>query len=343
MFANLIKRAGYSSITKKRIRNFAWIGASMAAALATAGPVAADYPEKAITLVAPYGAGGSSDIASRTLAKHAEKYVGQPIQVVNRTGAGGVVGSTSVLKSEPDGYTLLLARIGSHAVTPARNPSIPYSWDSFTYLGLLELNPLVCVVNADLPYKTIEDLAKKLKSDPGTINFASAGVGTVDFMTSYRLLLVTGAGKDAAVHIPAGSGGKAVTSVVGGHTDYTCQNLAPAKSNLDAGKLRALLVTTPDRIPSLPDVPTAREAGYPDLEGMVGWSALTAPPDLPKTVKNFWVDVLEKVKNDPEWVAATKKLGSVPYIQSSEETLKFVERQYDIYHELAKELDLIIQ
>ncbi len=318
---------------------------SVAAAFAvfvTSGALA-DYPEKSITIVAPYGPGGSSDIASRTLARHAEKYVNQPIQVINRTGAGGVVGSTSVLNSKPDGYTLLLGRIGSHAVTPARNKKIPYNWDSFTYLGMLELNPLVCVVNVDSPYKTIDDLVEKLKSEPGAINFSSAGVGTVDFMTSYRLLLVTGVGKDAAVHIPAGSGGEAVTSVVGGHTDYTCQNLAPAKSNLESGRLRALLVTTPDRIPGLPKVPTAREAGYEDLEGMVGWSVLAGPPDLPDAVKSYWVDILAKIKNDAGWVEAEKKLGSVPYIQTPEETEAFIKRQYDIYSQLAQELDLLIK
>ena len=343
MLTSQTNRPDYAAGPKRVLRLLTWIGVGCAVALGTVIPASAEYPTKAITIVAPYGAGGSSDIASRTLAKHAEKYVGKPIRVVNRTGAGGVVGSTSVLKSDPDGYTLLLARIGSHAVTPARNPTIPYTWNSFTYLGLLELNPLVCVVNADSPYKTIEDLVHKLKTEPGTVNFSSAAVGSVDFMTSYRLLLVTGADKDAAVHIPAGSGGKAVTSVVGGHTDYTCQNLAPAKSNLEAGKLRALLVTTPDRIPSLPDVPTAREAGYHDLEGMVGWSAFTAPPNLPDEVKNFWVDVLAKIKGDREWVAATKQLGSVPHVLSPDETLKFIERQYNIYHQLAKDLDLIIR
>lgn len=328
----------------RKARHAAWLAVlSVISICLLATGVNAAYPEKAITLVAPYGAGGSSDIASRMLAKYARKFVGQPIQVVNRTGAGGVVGSTSVLNSKPDGYTLLLARIGSHAVTPARNPKIAYTWDSFTYLGLLELNPLVCVVNAKSPYKTIKDLADKLRNDPGKLNFSSAAVGTVDFMTSYRLLLVVGAGKDAAVHIPTGSGGSAVTSVVGGHTDYTCQNLAPSMSNIQAGKLRPLIVTTPERVPSLPDVPTAREAGYPDLEGMVGWSALAAPPKLPKEVINYWVGVLEKIKNDKDWLAATKKLGSVPHILSPDETKKFVERQYNIYHGLAKDLGLIIK
>lgn len=312
-------------------------------ALFLSGHAAAEYPDKVITIVAPYGAGGSSDIASRTLAKHAEKYTKQPVQVINRTGAGGVVGSASVLAGKPDGYTLLLGRIGSHAVTPARNKKIPYNWDSFTYLGLLELNPLVCVVNANSPYKTIGDLVAKLKSEPGVVNFSSAGVGTVDFMTSYRLLLVTGAGKDAAVHIPAGSGGKAVTSVVGGHTDYTCQNVAPAKGSLESGQLRALMVTTPERLSEFPDVPTAREAGYPDLEGMVGWSVLAAPPNLPADIKSYWVDLLAKIGNDAEWIEAEKKLGSVPYILSPKDTEQFIKRQYDIYSALAQELDLMIK
>ena len=327
----------------KKVWNATWLVVLSLISICLLGDRAyAEYPEKAITLVA-FGAGGSSDIASRTFAKHAEKFGGQPIQVVNRGGGGGIPGSTSVLNAKPDGYTLLFARIGPQAVAPARNPKIAYTWDSFTYLGLLELNPLVCVVNAKSPYKTIEDLADKLRKDPGKLNFSSAAVGSVDFMTSYRLLLVVGAGKDAAVHIPAGNGGAAITSVVGGHTDYTCQNLAPAMGNIKAGKLRPLMVTTPGRVPSLPEVPTAREAGYPDLEGMVGWSAIAAPSKLPKEVINYWIGLMEKIKNDKDWLAATKKLGSVPHVLSSNEAKKFIERQYNIYNGLAKDLGLIIK
>ena len=127
----------------------------------------AKYPTKPITLVAPYGPGGASDLASRTLAAVAPKYIGEPVVVVNRTGAGGVTGSTYVNKSKPDGYTLLLARIGCQAVAPALNATIPYKWDQFTFLGLLELNPFVYVVKADSPYKTLDDLLKAIKAEPG--------------------------------------------------------------------------------------------------------------------------------------------------------------------------------
>ncbi len=103
------------------------------------------------------------------------------------------------------------------------------------------------------------------------------------------------------------------------------------------------MVTTPERLSEFPDVPTAREAGYPDLEGMVGWSVLAAPPNLPADIKSYWVDLLAKIGNDAEWIEAEKKLGSVPYILSPKDTEQFIKRQYDIYSALAQELDLMIK
>jgi len=124
----------------------------------------AEYPTKPVTLVSPYGPGGAADLAARIISANATGYLGQGILVVNRTGAAGVIGSTSVVKGKADGYTLLLSRIGSQAVVPAMNRTIPYKWDEYTFLGLLELNPFALVVKADSPYKTIDDIKAAIES-----------------------------------------------------------------------------------------------------------------------------------------------------------------------------------
>lgn len=147
----------------KSMQNFvrATVGA---VCLALSGAALADYPAKPVTLVSPYGPGGAADLAARTIAGTAPAYLGQAVLVVNRTGAAGVTGSTTVAKGKPDGYTLLLARVGSQAAVPAINRKIPYKWDEFTFLGLLELNPFVLVVNADSPIQSLDDVKAAARS-----------------------------------------------------------------------------------------------------------------------------------------------------------------------------------
>lgn len=302
----------------------------------------AGYPAKPIELVAPYGPGGASDLAARTLAAVAPQYIGQPVLVINRTGGGGVVGSNFVHNSRPNGYTLLLARVGSEAVGPALNPTIPYKYNDFTYLGLLELNPYVFVVKADSPYKTFGDLVKALKEHPGKLSFSTSGPGTILNMGPQMLFDILGLPSNTAIMVPYKGGGGAATALLGGHVDFLGVNLATVLSNVQAGKLRALAITTPERYQGLPNVPTVRELGYPKLETIIGWSALYGPPNLPKDVVQKWTDALKKIAKDKTWNGMENKLGSVPYIKSVEETSKFVDNQYNTYHSLGKKLGLIV-
>ena len=303
----------------------------------------AKYPTKPITLVAPYGPGGASDLASRTLAAVAPKYIGEPVVVVNRTGAGGVTGSTVVNKSKPDGYTLLLARIGSQAVSPALNATIPYKWDGFTFLGLLELNPFVYVVKADAPYKTLDDLVKALKAEPGKLSYSTSGPLTLLNMGTQKLFSVAGLKSDAATQIPYKGGGGAKTALLGGHVNFLAINLAPVLDQIQAGKLRALAVTTKERFPAISNVPTVKEAGYPQLADIIGWSGLWGPPGLPQEVMDAWAKALQGVKKDKAWLKFTNSLGSVPQILTPEETKAFAKKQYELYHELGKKLGLLVK
>ena len=177
-------------------------GAALAVLSSTA--YAADYPSKPITLVAPYSAGGASDMASRTMASVLPSYLNQPVMVVNRTGAGGVTGSTFVNKAKPDGYTLLLARIGSQSVSPAMKANIPYKYDDFTMLAVIELNPVICATASSKPYKTMKDLIDAVKAKPGELSFSSAGVGSMLHVAVPLVLSMMDVKnpKDAMNHIP---------------------------------------------------------------------------------------------------------------------------------------------
>ena len=324
-----------------RIRMCAHIFA-MVVAIAVAVPAQADYPKKPVTLVSPYGPGGAADLAARNLSATVTPYLGKNVVVVNRTGAAGVTGSAFVSKNKPNGYTLLLARVGSQAAVPAINHKIPYKWDDFTFLGMLELNPFILTINPKSPYETFEDLKAALKRGE-KLSYSSAGVGTLLHLGMLVLLDEMGVDPKKVKHIPYKGGGKAGAAVVGGHVDLFFQNMSGVISHIQGGKLRALATTTKERVPALPDVPTFTELGHPKLETIIGWSALYGPKNLDDEVVNKWSDVLLSIKKDAGWLKMTRDLGSVPMIMAPADTKAFVKTQYDVFSEVTERLDLIIK
>ena len=315
--------------------------AAMIVALTT-GTAFAEYPTKPVTLVAPYGPGGASDLAARIVSATAPGYLGNGILVVNRTGAAGVTGSTYVAKSKPNGYTVLLSRVGSQAAVPAINAKIPYKWDDFTFLGLLEQNPFVLAVKADSPYKTFDDLKKAIKSGK-KLSYSSAGVGTLLHVAMVIVLNDLGLPPDALIHIPFKGGGKAAAAVAGGHADMIFQNLSGVISQIRGRKLRALVISTKQRAPTVPSVPTATEVGHPNLHVVVGWSGIWGPKGLPADVTKKWVATLASLKKDKAWNKMTKGLGSIPSIMPPAETKAFVKKQYETIKEIAEKVGLAVK
>lgn len=318
----------------------AWTAvAAMAAAFgvaAWAGP----YPERPVTLVVPFAAGGDADLAGRNLGATAQKLLGQPVVVVNRAGASGAIGSQAVRDAAPDGYTLLVARVGSNAVLPALKHDLGWKWDDFTFLGLLELNPFVCFVNADSPYKTFGELTQAIKANPGKLNYSSSGAGTILHLAPLMIFQSLGLDENAAVHVAYKGGSEAALAVISKNVDFSCGNLTSTLGLIRGGKVRALVTTTPERVKDIPDVPTARESGYPELEAIIGWSALYGPRGLPKDVVARWAEVLATTAKDPAWLAGEEKIGSIPRILSPEETRRYVASQVQAYEKLGRQLHL---
>ena len=313
------------------------------AAVALAAPVMAeDYPERAITLVIPYGPGGAADLSARLIAGVAPNYLGQPVVAVNKTGAGGVVGSATVVNSPADGYTLLSARVGSQMGVPAMNKTIPYAWDDFTFLGLIETNPFVLVVSGDSEINSFEDFAAKVDAGEG-MTFGSAGVGTLLHIATAVMADAMGAGLDNLTHVPFKGGGKARAAIVGGQVDFMWQNLSGVISAIEAGQLKALAVTTPERFDAVPDIPTVAELGFPAMEQIIGWSAIYGPPELPEDVVAKWVDTLQQLKGDDAWTGKTEELGNIVDVRSPEETKAFVEVQYTVFDEALNKMGLRVE
>ena len=302
--------------------------------------LAQDYPNKLITVIAPYAAGGDSDASGRNLAAIAPKYLGQPVVVQNVVGASGTIGSQRVRTSPADGYTLLIARGGSQAINPALDSSTPYKWNDFTFLSLLDFNPVACVVKGDSPHRTMKDLLAHLKANPGKLNYATAGPGTTQHLAVQVLLKAAGLPPDSAEMIGYKGGGEATQAVLTNTVQFLCNNIPTLGGQLKAGTMRGLLVTTPERLKEYPDIPTARELDLAPMEDVMGWSGLYGPPGLPQAVIDKWVDALKKIAADPDWQRGNASFGGIPAIRSPQDTEKFAREQFELYTRLGTQLGL---
>jgi tripartite-type tricarboxylate transporter receptor subunit TctC len=323
---------------------------SFASAVAVAcigmAPAHADdgkYPQHPITLVVPFSAGGDADLSARTLSKAMQDMLPQPLIVMNKAGANGAIGSMFVREAAPDGYTLLLARVGSQAILPALQANLKYKWDDFTPLGMLDLNPMVCVVNGNSPYRTLRDLVEAIRAQPGKLNYSTSGPATALNLATQVLLDAAGLPKRSAAEIVYKGGGEATAAVLSGEVQFSCNNVTALIGNVKAGRLRALVTSTAQRLPELPDVPTAKEAGYPQLERVSGWNAVYGPPGMPQPLVQQWAALLGRLAKDQDWLAAVRKVSSIPNVLPPAETKRFVGDQYRLFSDLGSKLDIRIK
>lgn len=298
------------------------------------------YPSKPVTIVVPFAAGGDADQSARNLSVVAQRMLKQPIVVFNKPGASGAIGSQAVRDATPDGYTLLLARVGSQVVLPALQRDLAYKWNDFTFIGLLELNPVVCIVHPDSPYRTFADLTRAIHDSPGKLNYSSSGTGTILHLAPQLVLQTMGLAADAAVNVSYKGGSEAVLAVLTREVDFSCGNLTSELGQIAAGRLRPLVTTTPERVKDIPDVPTAREAGFPQLEAIVGWSALYGPPKLDPNVLQRWVEVLRQASADRAWLEGNARYGGIPRVLAPEDTAKFVAASFATYSKLGRDLGI---
>lgn len=303
--------------------------------------VAAQYPLRPILLVVPYATGSDADLAARNLAQHASRYLeGQSVVVMNQPGASGAIGTLAIRNAAPDGYRLLLMRIASQVILPAMERKTPYRWNEFTFLSVLEINPYVCAVKNDAPYASMQDLIAEIRKQPGKLNYATVGDGTLQNFGPQYLFSLVGLPKDAAVGVPYKGSGDLSASLLGGQTQFACSNLGAMLGHFRAGTLRPLMTTTREPLKELPGTPTARTLGWPEMERLAAWSALAGPARMPREAVERWTDVLAKLAKDPAWLAGVAKLGGIPAVRTPAETEQFVQEQYLLYEPLAQRLGL---
>lgn len=294
-------------------------------ALSQSALAAADsYPTKPVLVVVPYPAGGQPDIAARLVSDWMTKTYSHRFVVENRVGAAGSTGSTSVAKATPDGYTLLVGSVASHGVNPTILPNIPYdAMNDFEHIALLAQAPSVLVVHPSVPVNNFKEFIEYAKANPGKLNFASPGAGTLNRLSMETIKKELGLDIRA---VPYRGAGPAFNDVVAGHVKVKATNIELAVPMVAAGKLKALAVSSKERSTLLKDVPTYAELGYPQFTATV-WSGLFAPKGTPADiVAKLNANAREALKR-PETVEVMQKLGITVEDLSSEEYKSFVESQ----------------
>lgn len=242
----------------------------------------AAYPERPITFVVPFPAGGSTDAIARAVGARLTARLGQPVIVDNRPGATGAIGAAMVKRAAPDGHTVMVASIGVYAMNQWLQKKLPYNpATDFDLLTVAVQAPNVLVVHPSVPVNTVPELIAHLKKNPGKLAFASSGNGSSDHLTAALFWQKSGT---SGLHVPYKGGGPAVTDLLGGQTSASFVNVNTALPHIRAGKLKALAVTGARRSAVLPKVPTLGEAGVPDVD-IYSWQAFAAPKGLPKDVK----------------------------------------------------------
>ncbi|WP_127088589.1 Bug family tripartite tricarboxylate transporter substrate binding protein [Aquabacter cavernae] len=272
-----------------------FFGAALLGVALSTTAFAAGFPDRAVTVVVPFPAGGASDSTARFLTPKMSEVLGQPVVVDNKPGANGGTGAAHVAKSPADGYTLLVGSIGVFSINPALYDSLPYAPKDMDLLTQAVRTPNVLVASPNFPANTVQELVEYLKKNPNKVTFASSGIGSSDHLTAALFWQKTGT---QGVHVPYKGGGPAINDLMGGHADVSFQNLGSVANQIRGGKLKLLAVTAADRTPLFPDAPTMAQAGVP-LE-VYSWQAAAAPKGLPADVKAKIVAALQAAMKDPD-------------------------------------------
>lgn len=299
-------------------------------ASATSGP----YPTKPIRLVVPYAAGGASDVLARIIGPKLGEALGQQIVVDNRGGGGGVLGSDLVAKAPPDGYTLVLANVATHAINTSLYSKMPYDpAKDFAPITLVATGPTLLVVNPAMPVKTLSELLGYARENPGRVNFASAGVGTTQHLAGELLKMKTGV---QIVHVPYKGGGPALADLLGGQVQMMFPNIPPVQPFVRAGKLRAIAVASTKRWPTMPDIPTVAEAANLDGFDISTWFGILAPAGTPADIVRKLHGAIVEVVSTPEMRARLANEGLEPLSNTPEAFARYIREQEAKWARLVK-------
>jgi tripartite-type tricarboxylate transporter receptor subunit TctC len=302
-----------------------------AVVLATPAP-AQEWPARPVTIVVPFAAGGSADLLARILQQHMQQKFGVPFVVENRSGAGGSIGTGFVAKAAADGYTLLVGTVSSNAINAFLYTKLNFDVArDFQAVSLLVRFPNLLFVNPKLPARTVPELVAYLNANAGKVNYGSSGNGTSSHLSAVMFELATGT---KMTHIPFRSTGEVVNSMIGGHIDLAIDSMTTTWPHAQSGAVRALGVTTPQRSPTAPDVPTIGET----LKGYeaTAWQGLFAPAGTPRPVVDKIAAEVKRIWQLPEVVTTLKSVGAEPAPSTPDEFTDYTRAERARWGEVVK-------
>jgi tripartite-type tricarboxylate transporter receptor subunit TctC len=318
--------------------------AAVALVLPTLAQAQAGYPARPATFIVPFPPGGGTDISARTVAAKLtslwSKAGGSNVIVENRGGAGGILGADAVAKARPDGYTLLIANVGTQSINPSLYPKLPYNPDTaFAPISLICELPFVLMASPAFPPNTVKDLVAYAKANPDKVTFASSGSGGSPHLTAEIFQLATGT---RMLHVPYKGGGPAMTDLMAGHVNLLFASVLESSGNIKAGKLKGLAVTHAKRSPALPEVPTLAEAGVPNAESG-SWIALLAPAGTPAPIIARLAEDVKAVVADPEVREKLIAQGAVPQASTPAELQTLIDADRARYGRIIREKGLKVE
>jgi len=315
--------------------------ASLVAALLAAGSCYAQsgYPNRSVRVIAPFTAGGPTDVIARILAQKLSESLGQQFYVENLAGAGGNLGTGTAAKAPHDGYTLIVVSTG-FVVNPSLYAKVPYDpIKDFAPISLIAASPNVMVVNPQVPAKTVQELVTLVRTNPGKYSFAGPGVGSTPHLAGELLKIKY---KLDLVHVPFNGAAPAVTSTIAGHTPIALTALPPSMGNIKEGTLRALAVLSANRHPAIPDVPNAIEAGVPDLESDT-LTGLLVPAGTPPEIIALLHREVAKMVAQPEVKERLDALGFVPVANTPVEFAARIKSELGRWADVVKAANIHIE
>ncbi len=297
------------------------------------------WPQKSITIVVPFGAGGSADLIARMFAQPLQAKFGQTVVIENKGGAGGSIGAGYVAKAAPDGYTLLLGTVSTHSINPSLYAKPAYNAETdFEPISPIVRLPNLLVVNNQVPAKTVPELVTYLKANDGKLNFGSAGIGTSGHLSTEMFMKAIGV---KMAHVPFRGTADETAALVGGHIQLCIDSMTTIWPLVKSGEIRALGVTTPQRVAAAPDLPTIGET-VPGFAA-IGWQGLFAPAKTPKPIVELLAGEVKRIFSQPEVKAALQNVGGEPFTLTPDEFAAFGKAERAKWGEVVKSAGLRIE
>lgn len=321
-------------MTVQRQRLYFMLAAVTAAAGLVSAPAMAQgsYPSKTVLMIVPAAAGGTTDLAGRMAAQALAPVMGQSVVVDNKGGGNGAIAANLVKRADADGYTLLMQYSGYHVISPHLAKTKSWEQGDFAPVANVLSAPQIIVVRSELPVKTLAELVSYTKANPGKLNYASSGNGSLQHVTGAMLEQQAGV---KMVHVPYKGTGPALQDLLGGQVDLTFGTAPPFMPHVQSGKLRVLAVTGKQRLPSLPNVPTTAEAGYPGVNA-TSWFAVFAPKATPQPVIDKLAADIKKVVEDPVFRKKAEEQGATADYMNPQQLAAMVKTEYGNWAQVVK-------